>query len=104
MNTWIVGNHPVGHYDFTFPSVHANGRGLISNIPANPLVSTSEDIEREELGEKVFFMKGRIMAGQVDLSKNEYGDQDYSWLAMEEIEPLVGKKYWSSVKDMLTER
>ena len=104
MNTWIVGNHPVAHYDFTFPQVHASGRGLVNKIPSNPLVSTSEELEREELGEKVFFMKGRIMAGQVDLTKNQYGDQDYSWLAMEEIEPLVGKKYWSSVKDALTER
>lgn len=104
MNTWVVGNHPVGYYEYTFPEAHAHGRGVVNKIARNPLVSTSEELEREELGEKVFFMKGRIMAGQVDLTKNEYGDQDYSWLAMEEIQGLVGRKYWSSVKGMLTER
>ena len=49
-------------------------------------------------------MKGRIMAGQADLAKNEYGDQDFQWLAKEEVEERVGEKYWSDVKNMLTER
>lgn len=101
MNTWIVGNHPVGHYEYTFPEAHVK----VNKVPPNRLVSTStEELERAELGEKVFFMKGRIMAGQVDLSKNEYGDQDYQWLAKEEIERVVLPKYWSSVRSMLTDR
>ena len=49
-------------------------------------------------------MKGRIMSGQADLSKNEYGDQEFQWLAKEEIEEKVGPKYWSAVKNMLAER
>lgn len=101
MNTWIVGNHPVGHYEYSFPASHVR----VNTIPPNRFVSTSTaELEREELGEKVFFMKGRILAGQLDLSKNEYGDQDYQWLAKEEIGRLVLPKYWSSVRGMLTER
>lgn len=99
MNTWIVGNHPVGHYAFTFP------RSQLTKIAPNRLVSTSNDeIEQDEYGEKVFFMKGRMMAGQADISKNEFGDKDFQWLAKEEIEGVVGAKYWSSVRNMLTER
>ena len=101
MNTWIVANHPVGQYQYTFPEAQVK----VDKIAPNPLVATStEELEREELGEKVFFMKGRIMAGQVDLGKNEYGDQDYHWLAKEEIEGMVLPKYWSSVRNMLTDR
>ena len=101
MNTWVVGNHPIGHYEYSFPPAHVKTQ----RIPVNRLVSSStEEIERFELGEKVFFMKGRLMAGQLDLSKNEYGDQDYHWLAKNEIETMVLPKYWSSVKNMLTDR
>lgn len=99
INTWIVGNHPIGHYHCNFLSP------VQTLMPSNRLVSTSQSgQERNEFGEKVFFMKGRIMAGQVDLTKNEYGDQDFAWLAKEEIEERVTPKYWSSVKGMLTER
>ena len=99
MNTWIVGNHPVGHHAHTFPT------SQLTKIPSNHLVSTStEELEQDEHGEKVFFMKGRIMAGQADLSKNEYRDQDFQWLAKEEVEKVVAPKYWSSVRNMLTER
>lgn len=74
-------------------------------IQPNRLVSTStEEVEQEEYGKKVFFMKGRIMAGQADLTKNEYGDLDFQWLAKEEVQDKVGEKYWSDVKNMLTER
>lgn len=99
MNTWVVGNHPVGHHSLDFRSP------ILSKIPPNRLVSTSKDeIEQEEYGERVFFMKSRIMAGQVDLSKNEYGDSEHQWLAKEEVEKKVHPGYWSSIRNMLTER
>ena len=105
MNTWIVGNHPVGHHTHSFQ------RGFKSTLAANHLVPTStrarggeEGVEREEHGEKVFFMKGRIMAGQADLAKNEYGDQEFRWLAKEEVQKAVTPGYWSSVRNMLAER
>ena len=49
-------------------------------------------------------MKGRIMAGQADLVKNEYGDQEFNWLVKEEVEQRVGPKYWSAVGNMLADR
>lgn len=100
MNTWIVANHPVAHHTATYL---AGPR--LTTIEPNRLVSTSaESFEQEEHGEKVFFMKGRIMAGQPDLSKNEYGDVEFAWLAKEEVEGRVGRRYWDSVRNMLSER
>jgi large subunit ribosomal protein L46 len=99
MNTWIVGNHPIGHHQYDYHDP------ILSKIAPNRLVSTSrKDLEQEEYGEKVFFMKGRIMAGQADLTKNEYEDTEYAWLSKEEVAQKVGLKYWSSVKNMLAER
>jgi large subunit ribosomal protein L46 len=99
MNSWIVGNHPIGHYlsgNFAQPE--------IVKVQPHPLVPTSTEFEQEEFGEKVFFMKGRIMAGQADLSKNEYGDKDFQWLAREEVQERVGKNYWNAIRTMLTDR
>lgn len=99
MNTWVVGNHPVGHHSLGFSSP------ILSKIPPNRLVSTSkEEIEQEEYGERVFFMKSRIMAGQLDISKNELGDTEFQWLAKEEVAQKVDSPYWKSIRNMLTER
>lgn len=87
MNTWVVGNHPIGHYHFNFPKTIQNAEKGV-----------------EELGEKVFFMKARIMTGQADLAENKYGLTDFKWLAKEEIEPVVTPHYWSYVQGMLTAR
>ena len=99
MNTWMVGNHPIGHYAYSFI------KPKVTQIAPNRLVSTSTDMtEQEEYGEKVFFMKGRIMAGQADLGANEFGDQEFRWLTKEEIEKEVTPGYWASIRAMLTER
>ena len=99
MNTWMLGNHPIGHH------VSRLKTPRLTKIQPNRLVPTStEEFEQEEHGERVFFMKGRIMAGQADLSRNEFGDQEFLWLAKEEVEGKVTPKYWSSVRNMLTER
>lgn len=99
MNTWIVGNHPIGHH------VHHYASPILSKVSPCRLVPTSKpEYEEEDYGEKVFFMKGRIMAGQVDLSKNEFGDKEFRWLAKEEVGEVVTREYWSSVRNMLVER
>ncbi|KAK5201856.1 hypothetical protein LTR16_001221 [Cryomyces antarcticus] len=87
MNTWVVGNAPIGHYNYDFQK-------------------TIVDLEKgvEELGERVFFMKARIMAGQANLKANKFGDVDFKWLAKEEVEESVTPKYWSAVRNMLAER
>lgn len=99
MNTWVVGNHPIAHYMFPYRTP------VTSKISPNRLVSTSTaEQEREEYGEKVFFMKARIMAGQADLTKNELGDQEFEWLTSEEIQGRVSPLYWSYIKNMLAGR
>ena len=107
MNTWIVGNHPIGHHVLNFSpnAKSARFQPTLSKLSPNRLVSTSrEEQEREEHGERVFFMKGRIMAGQPDISKNEYGDSEYQWLAKEEVQKAVSERYWTSIRNMLVER
>ncbi len=86
MNTWIVGHVPVGHHT-KFPR-YADGRGG----------------KWAEVGEKTFFMKGRIMAGQADLTENRFGLDDFRWLTREEIAKVVAKRYWSYVKNMIGDR
>lgn len=89
MNTWIVANHPVGHYVHTFnPSPQPK-----PDSPSQPLV-----------GEKTFFIKGRIMAGQANISESFLGVNDFKWVAKEEVKEQVGAEYWSAVKNMLVEQ
>ncbi|EAW19269.1 mitochondrial 54S ribosomal protein mL46 [Aspergillus fischeri NRRL 181] len=87
MNTWMVGYHPVGHhvYNFRHPK-------------------TDPATGQQWFGEKTFFMKGRIMAGQADLSANVQDLQDFKWLAKEEIAKFVLPQYYSNIKNMLAER
>ncbi|KAK3105505.1 hypothetical protein LTR53_018305, partial [Teratosphaeriaceae sp. CCFEE 6253] len=104
MNTWIVGNHPIGHHQMMYTLDRAP-KPRLAKVQPNRLVSTSKpEFEQEEYGEKVFFLKGRIMAGQADLEQNEYGDSDFQWLAKEEVHRAVTAGYWKSVSNMLTER
>jgi large subunit ribosomal protein L46 len=49
-------------------------------------------------------MKGRIMAGQVDLKENMFGLSDFKWLTKQEVQKHVGNKYWSYVKNMMGDR
>ncbi|KAG8624264.1 hypothetical protein KVT40_007331 [Elsinoe batatas] len=87
MNTWVVGNAPIGWYQYDFPKT-----------------ITQKERNVEELGEKVFFMKARIMAGQADLTKNVLGDTDFLWLTKEEVQETVTNHYFSRVSNMLAER
>lgn len=88
MNTWIVGNVPIGHHaeDYETP------------------VRGGADGQRYELGAKTFFVKGRIMTGQADVTDNLHGFKDFRWLAKEEIAQLVTPHYWRMTEDMLVER
>lgn len=57
-----------------------------------------------EHGTKTFFMKARIMAGQVNLKENKFGFQDFKWLAKDELRNQVPGSYWRSIKNMLADR
>lgn len=85
MNIWLVGNAPVGHYatEYEKPVVHG-------------------EHQRVRLGEKTFFMKGRIMAGQADL-QSRAGLKEFRWLPKEEIRKLVTPRYWDQTGNMLSE-
>jgi large subunit ribosomal protein L46 len=86
MNTWIVGNAPIGHEAHNYRLPITDSKGV------------------QELGAKTFFMKARIMAGQVDLVKNAFGLKDFRWLSKEEISTVVTRRYFSVIENMLTER
>jgi large subunit ribosomal protein L46 len=88
MNTWIVGNHPVGHFKRNYAEhrIKVDDRGLVIK------------------SDMVFFMKGRIMAGQANLTNSLLGAKDFKWLTKEEIQPIVHKRYWSVIQDILPER
>lgn len=101
MNTWVVGNHPVAYYDYTYPQPQITD--LAYHQPPEGTVKP-HTFKQEELGEKVFFMKARIMAGQADVGKSIFGHKAFQWLTKSEIQPLVTPKYWSSVRHMLAER
>lgn len=81
MNTWFVGNVPIGHY----------------------VVDWKESKERK-VGEKVFFMKARIMAGQADLTENKLGYKDFMWLTKDELKQHVKKSYWKHIENILAMR
>ena len=87
MNTWVVGNIPLGHFVLNYSK-------------------SKEDKEKSQefRGEKFFFMKGRIMAGQANLENNKLGLTDFQWLAKDEIQKLLTPQDWNAVKNILAER
>ncbi|KAG8890572.1 54S ribosomal protein L17 mitochondrial [Tulasnella sp. 332] len=52
--------------------------------------------------EKIFFFKAHIFAGQV--SRDTSSDmEDFAWLTKQEIADRVEEKYWTGIKDMLSD-
>lgn len=98
MNTWFVGNHPVGH----FVDVPNNNTSE-QNTSSTSLMDAT----------KTFYMKARILAGQAKVSKaNETANsgedadeiEDFKWLSKDEIEKTVDRDYWLKVRNMLVEQ
>lgn len=105
MNTWVVGNAPIGHYHYEFPKAVVRTRPAnTSHKKTTALTEVPTEIAVRELGEKVFYLKARIMAGQADMSKNVLGHSEYQWLAKDEIQGVVTPLYWSAVRHMLADR
>lgn len=72
MNTWLVGRHPIAYEKW------------------NPLLEGEEgDKTVARRGFNVFYMRARIMAGQADLTNNEYGADAFKWLTREEVRDHV---------------
>ncbi|KAK4137131.1 hypothetical protein BT67DRAFT_438390 [Trichocladium antarcticum] len=85
MNTWFVGRVPVAHHMIK-PVVAEDGASVVQR------------------GEKIFFIKGRILAGQADLAGNKHGFTDFQWLTQEELEAVLPEKYFRSVRGMMDPR
>ncbi|KAJ3580021.1 hypothetical protein NPX13_g544 [Xylaria arbuscula] len=84
MNTWMVGRVPVAHF------------------VRQP--EFSEDTSLKQRGEKTFFLKGRIMAGQADLKDNKMGLKDFNWLTKDELRAKLDKDYFNAVRNMMADR
>ncbi|KAL0932000.1 mitochondrial 54S ribosomal protein mL46 [Colletotrichum truncatum] len=84
MNTWMVGRAPVAHH------------------VVKPAVKQDGSLERK--GEKTFFLKWRIMAGQADLANNKHGYSEFQWLTKEELKEALPFEYYRSVRNMLADR
>ena len=87
MNTWVVGNMPVGH------QIH-NIAGPSSETSLTPSKNTH----------KVFYMKAHIMAGQADLKDNGLGLQEYRWLTKQELQRTLSPQDFGAVKKVLADR
>lgn len=95
MNTWIVGRVPIAHHIAEFGDKTAE-----ETAPAAKEVDATSDKSRYD-GEKIFFLKGRIMAGQVDLTGNKYGYTDFKWVNKDELRQTLPYEYWRSVRNMV---
>jgi len=84
MNTWIVGHAPAGY------------------LVQKPWLADDASVAKP--GEKTFFMRGRIMAGQADLTGNEFGLSDFQWLTKEEACKRLHPKYFNAVEKMMSNR
>ncbi|KAL7798462.1 39S mitochondrial ribosomal protein L46 domain-containing protein [Trichoderma ceciliae] len=84
MNTWLVGRVPVAH------------------LVQEPVLDANGEVQKK--GQKTFFLKGRIMAGQADLKGNPFGYTDFKWLTREELEKELAPEYFRGVRNMMADR
>ncbi|KAK0753238.1 39S mitochondrial ribosomal protein L46-domain-containing protein [Schizothecium vesticola] len=94
MNAWIVGRVPIAHHVAEFEDAPETG-------PAPAAKAADAGDESRFDGEKIFFLKGRIMAGQVDLTGNKYGYTDFKWVNKDELRQTLPYEYWRSVRNMV---
>ena len=87
MNTWVVGNIPVIHQVFKYPGSQR-----------------SQDEANAIQGEKTFYMKARMMAGQANLKDNKFGLNDFQWLVKEELQKALQPRDFAAVKNVLANR
>lgn len=77
MNTWTVGRVPIGHLSYQFKQ---------------------PDMGFE--GNKVYFLKSRIFAGQCKLQESA-GLEDFGWFTRDEVEERVSPVFWKLISSML---
>ncbi|KAI1340498.1 39S mitochondrial ribosomal protein L46-domain-containing protein [Xylariaceae sp. FL0016] len=84
MNTWMVGRAPIAHH-IVQPEFN-------------------EDTSLKKRGEKAFFLKGRILAGQADLTNNKMGLDDFQWLTKAELKEKLGGGFFHSIRNTMADR
>ena len=94
MNAWIVGRVPIAHHVAEFEDAPET-----APAPAAKVADAGDESRFD--GEKIFFLKGRIMAGQVDLTGNKYGYTDFKWVNKDELRKTLPYEYWRSVRNMV---
>jgi large subunit ribosomal protein L46 len=102
MNTWQVARHPVGYYNLQY----SNRETMMpeKDTSKSPSEVPSVHETAPTVGEKTFFIKTRIFAGQANVDQPTKTYEDFAWLAKEEIEAKVHPRYWTRVKNMLVEQ
>ncbi|KAI9903346.1 hypothetical protein N3K66_002698 [Trichothecium roseum] len=103
MNTWIVGRVPVAHL-VTPPPSSSSPSSSSSSSSASPSSPPPTAAGATARGQKTFFLKGRIMAGQANLAGNKLGYTDFKWLTREELEQELSPAYFKGVRNMMTDR
>ncbi|KAK0732857.1 39S mitochondrial ribosomal protein L46-domain-containing protein [Apiosordaria backusii] len=100
MNTWIVGRVPVAHR-VVEPEWVVESESEPEPAPESEPESESKSKKFVRRGDKIFYLKGRIMAGQADLSGNTQGLTEFRWLTQKEMEKVLPREVWESVKGMV---
>jgi len=109
VHTWFVGHHPIGHYveqQTTQPSPPSTTTAPLSKPTASVAEATPPHTAAgpPTTTKKTFFMKSRILAGQLDIHDNAAGVADFQWLAKEEVQRAFHPRYWAAVKNMLVDQ
>ncbi|KAJ0107593.1 54s ribosomal protein l17 [Diaporthe amygdali] len=89
MNTWMVGRVPVAH-EHREPVYTGGENGTERRIKA--------------YGRDIFYLRARIMAGQVDLADNKWGVTDFKWLTKDELAKAINQQTMRSVMNSMPAR
>lgn len=91
MNTWMVGRHPIAHEKHAPRYVSDTQTGEGGQVFRGP-------------GAHVFYLKGRIMAGQADITGNKLGLTDFKWLTKDELQEHLQPLPFRSVQYAMPSR
>ena len=71
---------------------------------AHQLYDYAQKSAAQAKGEKIFYMKARIVAGQVDLDANQLGLTDFRWVTKEELQELLRPRDFAAIRNILAAR
>ncbi|KAI1007370.1 hypothetical protein K3495_g843 [Podosphaera aphanis] len=83
MNTWIVSHVPITHH------------------VVEPVMEEGNEKKMLNKGRATFFMKGRIMTGQADITNNKFDYTSFRWLTKEELEDTLSSHFYHRIRNSL---